>query len=68
MCMQVRFSGHVFPGETLCTDAWQTNEHTVVFKTSVVERGAVAISQAAVVFRKPVQIGEAKSQQAAAKL
>lgn len=63
--VQARFSGHVFPGETLRTDVWQVDERTVLFTTSVEERTAVANSQAAVVFRNPVHKGVATSQRAA---
>jgi len=52
--LQVRFSGHVFPGETLRIDAWRDDEQTIVFQTHVPARRAVAISQAAVTFRKPL--------------
>jgi hypothetical protein len=44
----------VFPGETLQISAWQTDERTVVFLTRVLERKALAITQAAVTFRKPL--------------
>ena len=52
--VQARFSGHVFPGETLQISAWQTDERTIVFVTHVLKTKAVAISQAAVTFRKPL--------------
>src|SRR5215470_4160751 len=35
---EVRFSGVVFPGETITTDMWKTDDHTVVF-TARTERG-----------------------------
>ena len=52
--LQGRFAKHVFPGETLRTEMWQTAEDTVTFQTRVVERDAVAISNAAVVFKPGV--------------
>jgi hypothetical protein len=48
-CAQVRFVKHVFPGETLRTEMWLQGGHRVVFRTLVVERGEVAIANAAVV-------------------
>lgn len=45
--LKVRFSGHVFPGETLRVEAWKEGSK-VIFVTKVVERGTTAISAAAV--------------------
>lgn len=50
--MQGRFVKHVFPGETLRTEMWLTSPETVVFQTRVLERDVIAISNAAVVFKK----------------
>jgi acyl dehydratase len=49
----VRFSKHVFPGETLRVVMWaDPGSSTVVFQVLVAERGdAVAITNAAVVLR-----------------
>lgn len=44
--IKVRFSGHVFPGETLKVTAWK-EDNKVIFETYVVERGTKAISAAA---------------------
>ena len=41
-------AGTSSPGEKLQINAWQTDERTVVFLTNVLERKALAISQAAV--------------------
>jgi len=41
--MSARFSGPVFPGETLRTEIWR-NGDSVRFRTSVVERGSLALT------------------------
>lgn len=46
--IKVRFSGHVFMGETLQIEAWKVSKNKVIFQTKVVERGTVAISAAAI--------------------
>lgn len=45
--IKVRFSGHVFPGETLQVNAWKEGSK-VIFVTKVLERGTTAISAAAI--------------------
>ena len=45
---EVRFSGVVFPGETLTTDMWKTDDKTVVF-TARTERGEALSSAAATI-------------------
>lgn len=42
-----RFTGIVFPGETLKVKAWKQGD-TVVFQSHVVERGTIAINNAAI--------------------
>jgi multifunctional beta-oxidation protein len=45
--IKVRFSGHVFPGETLKVTAWKEGNR-VLFETQTVERGTTVISAAAI--------------------
>lgn len=51
LVMQGRFAGHVFPGETLEVQMWRTASSTVTFQVLVKERGKVALSNAAVIFK-----------------
>lgn len=46
--IRARFSKHVFPGETLVTEMWRTDDTHVVFQTKVKERGEIALSHAVV--------------------
>ncbi|KAK6205324.1 putative peroxisomal hydratase-dehydrogenase-epimerase [Scheffersomyces amazonensis] len=45
--IKARFTGIVFPGETLRVLAWKEGE-TVIFQTHVIERGTIAINNAAI--------------------
>ena len=44
----VRFAGVVFPGETITTDMWKVDDHTIVF-TARTERGEALSSAAATI-------------------
>lgn len=48
--IKVRFTGHVFPGETLKVIGWKEG-NKVIFETKVVERNTTAISAAAIELR-----------------
>ena len=44
---EVRFSGVVFPGETIVTDIWQESSSRVIIQARTAERGEIMISNAA---------------------
>lgn len=46
--IKVRFTGHVFLGETLQIEAWKVSKSKIIFQTKVLDRNTVAISAAAI--------------------
>ena len=52
--IKVRFTGVVYPGETLVTRMWKDSDKRIVFETSVKERDKVVIKNAAVELGEPV--------------
>ncbi|RJP32160.1 MAG: 3-alpha,7-alpha,12-alpha-trihydroxy-5-beta-cholest-24-enoyl-CoA hydratase [Actinobacteria bacterium] len=46
--MKVRFSRHVFPGETIVTEMWQTAPDTVIIRCKAAERDEYCLTNSAV--------------------
>lgn len=49
--IRLRFSRHVFPGETLITEMWRGSENEIQFQTRVKERDVVVLSHGALTLR-----------------
>lgn len=48
--INVRFTGHVFPGESLETSMWKVEDNKILIEVKSVERGTVVLSNAVVEF------------------
>ena len=50
--IQVRFSSHVFPGETIATEMWKESDEKILLKARSVDRGLDVLTNAAVTLNR----------------
>jgi 3-hydroxyacyl-CoA dehydrogenase/3a,7a,12a-trihydroxy-5b-cholest-24-enoyl-CoA hydratase len=46
-----RFTGHVFPGETLVTRVWREGDDRLILTAEAMERGTTVLANAAITVR-----------------